>query len=422
FAKNTPRQAIQLALKAEICFAMLVKEMTEHFPEIVYDNKGAISFGEIAFLATKNPEIFNPNTFNASEYIIDPKINKIIKFPTNHDTFFTKEFISSFLQHYTPEEKNEIAKDLKNIREYTFDKAVSLSQSDAPLEYVATAGAPGAGKTTVIETFIKENHLKNYVYADPDQILKNMNYTYRKSLSNYHFAEAKSNHDALKDAYNKWRPASNYICHEMLQIAFGSENKKETQFCLAHGTTSTNLAVEQLYKKIKSRNYSIHLLLCYSPDPIRKEAIEKREKEQAFVQVDAKEVISKGEDFLKRFDVYFSYADKISFYWNDKLEHGRLPVSCATFNKLSDNSTVLMVTDPVGWEFFCKKYLADCEQYQINMCDDFKSLIPKKILKKSEKVSPHVTHGLYGALSKSKSSSIEKLEMRETEKICRAFS
>ncbi|MBV8801748.1 MAG: hypothetical protein JO131_02050, partial [Gammaproteobacteria bacterium] len=77
FAKNNPRQAIQLALKAEICFAMLVKEMTENFPEIIYDNKGAISFGEIAFLATKNPEIFNPNTFNASEYILEHKTNKI---------------------------------------------------------------------------------------------------------------------------------------------------------------------------------------------------------------------------------------------------------------------------------------------------------------------------------------------------------
>jgi hypothetical protein len=424
FAKHATRQAIQAAFNAEICFAMLVKEMTEKFPEIVYDDKGAISFGEIAFLATKNPEIFNPNTFNASEFIIDPKMNKIIQLPViKNDSFFTREFIDGFLQHYTPEEKIKIAKDLKNIKEYTFDEAISVSESNEQPIYVATAGGSGAGKTTVLETFKEENNLKHFIYADPDQVsLKNMNYTYRKSLSNYHFAEAKSNHDALQKAYNQWRPASNYICHEMLQIAFGAENNKDTQFSILHGTASTNPAVEQLYKKIKLRNYNIHLLLCYSPDHIRKEAIEKREKEQAFVQVDAKEVISKGQDFPKRFDIYFAYADKIAFYWNDKLEHGRLPVSCATLIKLPNHSTVLTVTDPVGWEFFCKKYLADCEKYQIKMCDDFKSLIPKKILEKSEKIYPHVIHGFYGALSKSQSDSIENIEIREAEKIFRVFS
>lgn len=81
FSKDKIREAIRAALQAEVCFAMLIKEMSDKYPQIVHDEKRSISFGEIAFLATKNPELFNPEKFIASDYILDPIINKIIKAP-----------------------------------------------------------------------------------------------------------------------------------------------------------------------------------------------------------------------------------------------------------------------------------------------------------------------------------------------------
>jgi len=308
---------------------------------------------------------------------------------------FPREFIEGFLKDYSQEEKAKINKDLKIVKSLVFEDAKPIP-TDVPT-YLATAGGPGSGKSTTLETFIKENKLENFVYADPDQVcLKNMNFTYRKYLDNYHFAQARSNREALYNAYTKWRAASNYINYEILQSAFGADNGKEEKYSIAHGTTSTNPQVEPLYNQIKSLNYRISFLLCYSPEKTRIQAIETREKEQAFVQIESKDIESKGIDFPKRFDIYFKYADEITFFWNEKLEHGRLPISCAKFIKHPNNLTTLTVTDPLSWEKFCKKYLEDCKKYSVEICKNFEALIPKKLLVKAEEISPHVLHSLHG--------------------------
>lgn len=298
---------------------------------------------------------------------------------------FPREFIDSFLKGYSEEDKIKIKKDLEIVEKVTFDEAKPNDASSAQPVYLATAGGPGSAKTTTLETFLQENHLENYVYADPDQVsLKNMNFTYRKSLSNFEMASANSNYDALKNAYNKWRGASNYICHEMLQIAFGNNDGLGDKYSVAHGTTSTSPHMESLYKRIKARDYRIVLLLCYSADETRKAAIEKRENEQAFVQSDPNDVISKGVDFPKRFDDYFRYADEIHFYWNNELHHGKLPKPCARYIK-NEHDADLTVLNKNDWANFCKKYLWDIEKNKIEICCNFATLIPKELL--NEKVA-----------------------------------
>lgn len=298
---------------------------------------------------------------------------------------FPRDFVDGFIKDYSEEDKLKIKKDLKLVEQVTFDTAKpNTNESIAPL-YLATAGGPGSAKTTTLETFLKANKLDHFVYADPDQVsLKNMNFTYRKSLTNYDFAEAKSNHAALKSAYDKWRGASNYICHEMLQIAFGNNDGKGEKYSIAHGTTSTSPHIASLYSRIKPLGYHITLLLCYSEDETRKNAVERREKEQAFVQTDPNDVISKGADFPKRFDVYFDFADEIFFYWNDGLEHGKLPTPCAKFSKNDNSSPSLTVFIESDWNSFCNKYLRDVKQYDIKICNSFESLIPKKLLEATQ--------------------------------------
>lgn len=61
-------------------------------------------------------------------------------------TLVPNEIVDGFLTSYSPEEKVAIGKDYKNIRE------LCLSQADKEqkkLIYVATAGGPGASKSTI---------------------------------------------------------------------------------------------------------------------------------------------------------------------------------------------------------------------------------------------------------------------------------
>lgn len=144
-------------------------------------------------------------------------------------------------------------------------------------------------------------------------------------------------------------------------------------------------------------------MLCYSQDETRKKAVETREKEQAFVQSDPRDVISKGSEFPKRFDTYFDYADEIFFYWNNELAHGKLPAPCAKFVKNGSEPT-LTVLNEVDWNNFCSKYLKDIQQYNIKICNSFVSLIPKELLvvpKESFTLSAHALPqaGLYGTNS-----------------------
>jgi hypothetical protein len=323
---------------------------------------------------------------------------------------YSRETIENFLKGYSKEELEKIRKDLKIVQEVTYDMVKPNKASDRPV-YLATAGGPGSAKTTTIETFLRENKLDNYVYADPDQVsLKNMIFTYRKSLTNFDFAIAKSNHMALKNAYDKWRGASNYICHEMLQIAFGNKDRTEARYSVAHGTTSTSPHIASLYQNVKDFDYRIVLLLCYSQDETRKQAVARREKEQGFVQTDPNEVISKGSDFPKRFDIYFSYADEIHFYWNDELSHGKLPTPCAKLITTS-NSSNLSILNEADWINFCRKYLQDIQKYNIEICKTFAPLIPKSLLdiKKAVATSALQESSLYSAGENINSNVITKL-------------
>ncbi|GEM_PF-626695 len=65
FGKNNISEAIQKALNAEICLAMLVREITEQHPEVANDSRMPISFGKLAFRASE-PGFCNPEEFDAT--------------------------------------------------------------------------------------------------------------------------------------------------------------------------------------------------------------------------------------------------------------------------------------------------------------------------------------------------------------------
>ena len=97
-------------------------------------------------------------------------------------------------QAYTESEKEALGADITEI----YDSFGKLP--DRPVA-VITAGAPGAGKTTLMESLLQEG----CAYVDPDAVcLKSMTRTYQQELRE----KGEDDKDVRREIYNKWRPAS----------------------------------------------------------------------------------------------------------------------------------------------------------------------------------------------------------------------
>ena len=255
------------------------------------------------------------------------------------ESLVPKDIVENLKKAYSPKEMSLINIDLKNIRETSFLGKVRPTIN--PI-YVATAGGPGACKSTILETYLHDK--QNFVYADPDQrALKYMINTYYQSVTNYEISKLPYG-VALKNAYSKWRDASNYIAYLILNEAFADG------YNIAHGTTSTSSAIGSLYKKLKQKNYKIVLLLCYATDATRIAADAQR---QGFFQAAPEDIINKGKMFPERFPIYFEYADEIHLYWTDNCLNGSKHV--ATYNK----SQGFVVRNSEAMSCFIKKYDED---------------------------------------------------------------
>ncbi len=267
---------------------------------------------------------------------------------TSNKVLIPETVISEHLKNYSDDEIKLINEDLKNVETLSFRDKKPVKK---PV-YIATAGAPGALKSTTLETILTtEADYNNFVYADPDpRALKLMINTYiSESLSFHAISQVESFAIAQKAAYNRWRWASNYIASTIINKAFAKN------YNIAHGTTSTSPAVENLYKTLKENGYRIELVLCSAQDKLRLGAVEHRSKTQANYQSTPEDVINKGKMFPERFPVYFKNADKIRLYWADNLESGSKEVARIENGKVQ-------IFDQDDYDKFVLKYKLDCAQ------------------------------------------------------------
>ncbi len=228
--------------------------------------------------------------------------------------FFSPEMTYSHIKDYTSEEKDAILKDLDVVRSVC-SPIQEKNSIQRPL-YLATAGAPGSRKTTILERFMKHYVLSSHMtYLDPDQrALKFMPHTYySQSLSALAIAEEENYIQQVQNAYEKWRGASNFITLILLEEAFAKRQN------IAHGSTSTGAHISEFLSKVKQAEYEIILLLCSAQDNLRKEAIEYRNNEQKFYQSTPEDAVSKGKIFPMRMRSYFTYADTLYLFWSDEL-------------------------------------------------------------------------------------------------------
>ncbi|MBM3887397.1 hypothetical protein FJ364_05710, partial [Candidatus Dependentiae bacterium] len=66
--------------------------------------------------------------------------------------------VESCLRGCSPEEIRLIEKDLQIVRDICFDDVVRNQPRTKEKRYIATAGAPGARKSTILERFLRSTH------------------------------------------------------------------------------------------------------------------------------------------------------------------------------------------------------------------------------------------------------------------------
>ncbi len=235
------------------------------------------------------------------------------------------------------------------VRDVCFRQA-QVSRSERRL-YLATAGAPAAGKSTILEQEIAENPIRyrGLVRADPDVYAMNsMVHTYHDFLlSPRLIAEASDFASAQRRAYDIARPWSNVLTSEIFNEAI------DAGYSVAHGTTMTSASVDTLLGAIKNSGREVHLLLCYAPDSVRVESAKYRATVQANYQVTAEDALVKGMLFPQRFASYFMWADRLTLFW-------RTGVTVRAQRAAIYGEGKLQVEAGDAFEQFRAKYAQDC--------------------------------------------------------------
>ena len=265
---------------------------------------------------------------------------------------FNQGDLDDMLVSYSEEERVAIQKDHVVIEKICFEG--KSPRSSSPL-YLATAGAPGARKSTILEHLLREDpRFSRAVYLDPDQrALKWMIHTfYSCSLT----ADAVSRYEQYpmlqKAAYDKWRAGSNYIANSILEKALRGH------YDIAHGTTMTGPFVSRLLSLMKDEGYYITLALCSCEDRVRFDAIQYRNEVQGFYQTDPHDVVKKGLLFPKKVPFYFEYADELRLFWSEGFDAKEK--LAALFSQKG-----IKILDQEAYDHFVDKYERD--RVQLNL-------------------------------------------------------
>ena len=229
---------------------------------------------------------------------------------------YSEDYLASLLQEYSEAERELIEADYRVLSE-TFFRGLTPQESPT---YLATAGAPGSHKSTVLETLLAETpRFSQMAYLDPDiRIMRSMVNTYIPSLSFYQVSRFTSYLEAQKHAYTKWRFASLYLLSRLFDEAV------EHRYSIAHGTTLTGAKTPEFLEKLKSAGYFIVLVLCFTPTEVRRQAVEHRETVMAYYQSTPEDFEGKEKLFQERMPTYFEFADEIFTYETKELFQSRL--------------------------------------------------------------------------------------------------
>lgn len=225
-----------------------------------------------------------------------------------------KSFLSGnsfdWKKEYTGDEAKRVEEDIQALWARVIEGVDMLPKGDKKLVATISAGAPGAGKTTVMNQVRaqEEATVGKAAYICPDDVcLKGQDKTYN--------ADVTAGMDK-GDAYTKWRPASNAANHIILGNLIRGD-AEGNRFPLFFGTTSQSPFTGGFYDHLKKHGYNVRVIHVSAPDAVRAESIRIRDK--TFVQTTEADIRDKGLEVSKRVqDTFLKYADTVDFYFRDQ--------------------------------------------------------------------------------------------------------
>lgn len=252
--------------------------------------------------------------------------------PCNLDAIYNESFsyslprplLESFLsgkafdhkREYTPAEREKLHADIRDL----FQATVTGESVEEPLA-VISAGAPGAGKTTLMRQKLAERATP---YVCPDDVcLQGQTRTYQADI-----AAGNGSFEAREAAYTKWRPASNAATHILLAHLI----KEKRPFFF--GTTCSSDKTYLFFQFLKSHGYRVKVIHVSAPDDVRWESIQKRD--ETFVQTTEEDTCEKGRLVPQRIhDTFLSYADEIEFHYRSDASSEAIHAATWTQEKMT---------------------------------------------------------------------------------------
>ena len=218
--------------------------------------------------------------------------------PQNH--FYSAANMRSLLNKYTTAELELIHKDFLELREQTFAGATKQ------LSYIVTAGGPGAGKSTALESLLQAEQRPplsiRRAYIDPDRTcLLKMQRTY--------LADTESHARSPQKAYEHWREASNFLSNVFLAIGL------KEGYAIAHGSTMATPYAKNALTAIKNQyGYNTTIMHLTCDEDIRIQS-EKQRRDSGVVQCTDQDFKDKNVMFFSLLGDYLQSADNVFFYY-----------------------------------------------------------------------------------------------------------
>ncbi len=252
-------------------------------------------------------------------------------FHTNYKYFLPKKTLDEWLSgkaldnpcKYSDQEQKDLQKDIQDIYHKTVSGSCIEKSGEKPVAII-TAGASGAGKTTLIEQELNKNKSQKNIYISASDIcLKNQTRTYQKDLKN-----SDQSLTSRQNIYKKWEPAATAAKHLILSHLI--QNKKS--FYL--GSTCIEPITGNFFEFLKKEGYQIKLLYVTASDEIRWTSIQNRNKTFAHTSCRTQQCVKKQTIILaKQIHSFLTYADEICFYYRKEAHEKANLVAIWTKNK-----------------------------------------------------------------------------------------
>ncbi len=235
----------------------------------------------------------------------------------------------------SPSQTNAAVEDLGDIARLNVGGKQPALPNEKPL-YLATAGAPLTGKSTLLAKELAGQEDQRYhqaVTIDPDE------YTipYMK-----HTRALLPDTATNEDAYHFMRPGSNMIANTLFNKAV------EGRHHIAHGTTLTSPHTERNLMNLGEAGYEKRLLLCDAPQAAREDMKAYRESTGDH-HATQKDFIDKDIGFAKNMGAYFTQGDDVRVFW--KAERKADAVLAASYK-----DGVKTVHNPEALQSFVARY------------------------------------------------------------------